>query len=310
MKSILVMGGTTFVSSSFAKHLIRKGYEVDILTRGRKSINYDGFREHIVCDRKSKEKMQEVLKNREYEFIFDISGYIGEDVDILLKSINRTKLKKYIFCSSGAVYKSSNMAISESFEKGENPNWGNYGTDKKEAEDSIINSGLPYVIFRPTYIYGEHNNLYRETYFFDRIKNNKAIPIPYGNNTKTQFIHINDLVKIFESAMNNKNSCKIYNVTNPELVSWEELVKTCGAVMEKEPIIKNIDTNEIKLEMRSYFPFRDVTYILNIDELIKDGLYLPNISLKEGLERAYKWYMEEIPNDIYDLKMDKVDELI
>ena len=110
--------------------------------------------------------------------------------------------------------------------------------------------------------------------------------------------------------MYNKNNCKIYNVTNPELVSWEELVKTCGCVMEKEPIIKNINTNEIKLEVRSYFPFRDVTYILKIDELIKDGLYLPNISLKEGLGRAYKCYIEETPNIIYDLKMDKVDELI
>jgi nucleoside-diphosphate-sugar epimerase len=273
-------------------------------------VNYHGFREHIICDRKSSELMQEALESREYEFIFDISVYTRADVDILLKSINRTSLKKYIFCSSGAVYKPSNIATSESFEKGENLNWGNYGTDKKEAEDSIINSGLPYVIFRPTYIYGENNNLYRETYFFDRIKNNKAIPIPYGNDTKTQFIHIDDLVKIFESAMYNKNNCKIYNVTNPERVSWEELVKTCGAVMEREPIIKNIDTNEIKLEARSYFPFRDVTYILKIDELIKGGLYLPNISLKEGLGRAYKWYIEETSNIIYDFKMDRVDELI
>jgi len=310
MGAILVMGGTTFVSSSIAKYLIKKGYEVDIITRGEKIVNYDGFREHIICDRKSSESMQEALENREYEFIFDISAYTRSDVDILLKSINRSTLKKYIFCSSGAVYKPSNIATSESFEKGENLNWGNYGTDKKEAEDSIINSGIPYVIFRPTYIYGEHNNLYRETYFFDRIKNNKAIPIPYGNNTKTQFIHIDDLVKIFESAMYNKNNCKIYNVTNPEIVSWEELIKTCGDVMEKEPIIKNVDTNEIKLEVRSYFPFRDVTYILKIDELIKDGLYTPKISLKEGLGRSYKWYREETPNTIYDLKMNKVDELI
>lgn len=309
MGAILVMGGTTFVSSSIAKYLIKKSYEVDILTRGEKIVGYYGFREHIICDRKSSESMQEALENREYEFIFDISAYTRADVDIILKSINRTSLKKYIFCSSGAVYKPSNIATSESFEKGENPNWGNYGTDKKEAEDSIINSGLPYVIFRPTYIYGENNNLYRETYFFDRIKNNKAIPIPDGNNTKTQFIHIDDLVKIFESAMYNPNSCKIYNVTNPELVSWEDLVKTCGVVMEKEPIIKKIDTNEIKLKVRSYFPFRDVTYILKIDELIKDGFYLPNISLKEGLGRSYKWYREET-NIICDLKMDKVDELI
>lgn len=79
--------------------------------------------------------------------------------------------------------------------------------------------------------------------------------------------------------------------------------------MGKEPIIKKIDINETKLEVRSYFPFRDVTYILKIDELIKDGLHVPNISLKEGLEKAYKWYSDETPN-LCDLKMNKIDELI
>ena len=44
MKSILVMGGSMFVSSSLAKYLIEKGYNVDILTRGNKKIDYDGFR--------------------------------------------------------------------------------------------------------------------------------------------------------------------------------------------------------------------------------------------------------------------------
>lgn len=309
MKYILIMGGSTFVSSSLAKYLIKKGYEIDILTRGKNSINYHGYREHIICDRKSTEAMKKALNNREYEFVFDISAYTRNDVDILLKSISRQKLRKYIFCSSGAVYKPSSVAVSESFEKGENPNWGKYGTDKKEAEDFIINSDVPYVIFRPTYIYGENNNLYREIYFFDRIKNNKTIPIPYGKNTKTQFIYINDLVKIFESSMCNSNVCKIYNVTNPEIFSWQEFVGTCGIVMGKEPIIKKIDINETKLEVRSYFPFRDVTYILKIDELIKDGLHVPNISLKEGLEKAYKWYSDETPN-LCDLKMNKIDELI
>lgn len=75
MKSILIMGGTNFVSSSLAKYLIGQGYNIDILTRGIKKINYEGFREHLVCDRKSKDEMQEVLNGKNYEYIFDISAY-------------------------------------------------------------------------------------------------------------------------------------------------------------------------------------------------------------------------------------------
>ncbi|KYH33297.1 NAD dependent epimerase/dehydratase family protein [Clostridium tepidiprofundi DSM 19306] len=309
MKSILIMGGTRFVSSSLAKYLISKGYYVDILTRGLKATNYDGFRNHLVCNRKSKKELEDVLKGKKYEFIFDISAYTREDVELLLTSIDTSILKKYIFCSTGAVYKPSDDVIGEDFEKGKNSNWGQYGIDKKEAEDFIIKSNIPFIIFRPTYIYGENNNLYRETYFFDRIKNKKPIPMPYGNNIKTQFIYIDDLVRVFESAMYSKNSCEIYNVTNPEIVSWEDLILTCGEVVGKNPIIKKIDVNEVNTESRTYFPFRDVTYMLDIAKLIDDGFYVPTISLKEGLRRAYNWYLDEKPK-LNDARMNKVDELV
>ena len=310
MKRILVMGGTTFISSSIAQYLISKGYDVDILTRGLKPINYEGFSNHLVCDRKSKEEVQNVLNGKEYEFIFDISAYTKEDVEILLTSIDKSKLEKYIFCSSGAVYKPTNQVVNEDFEKGENHNWGNYGTNKKEAEDFIINNGVPYVIFRPTYIYGKNNNLYRESYFFDSISNDKVIPIPFGNNITTQFIHIDDIVRVFESAMHNKNNCKIYNVTHPEIISWEAFISKCGEVVGKNPKVKKIDVNNINLESRAYFPFRDVTYMLDIKQLIEDELYVPNISLEEGLNKTYKWYLEKRPN-LDDAKMmNGVNELI
>lgn len=307
MKSILIMGGTTFVSSSLAKYLIGQGYYVDILTRGIKTVDYDGSKEHLICDRKSKDEMQRVLNGKQYEFIFDISAYTKEDVEILLTSIDSSKLKKYIFCSSGAVYKPSDEIVNESFEKGENPNWGEYGLDKKEAEDFVKKSLIPYVIFRPTYIYGENNNLYRETYFFDRIKSNKVIPMPYGNNTKTQFIHIDDLVRVFESTMHNEKSCKSYNVTNPDIVSWEELITACGDVLGTAPIIKKIDAKQ-NLESRTYFPFRDVTYMLDIEELVKDNLYVPTISLKEGLKKTYESYICKNPN-LSDSRMNMIEEV-
>ncbi len=309
MKTILVMGGATFVSSSLAKYLIKQGYTVDILTRGLRSIDYNGFREHLICDRKLSREMQQVLKDRKYDFVFDISAYTEDDIKILMNSMETSLLKKYIFCSSGAVYKPSDVAVNESFERGENQNWGSYGMDKKAAEDLIMGSELPYIIFRPTYIYGENNNLYREVYFFDRILNSMAIPLPVGKNTITQFIHIEDLIRVFESAMFIEATSKVYNVTNPEAITWADLISCCGEVVGKKPIFKQIDINKVKLEPREYFPFRDVTYILDISKLIEDGLHTPTITLKNGLQRTYKWYKDNSPN-VNDLRMmSKVEEL-
>lgn len=308
MSTVLVMGGTTFVSSSLAKHLIKQGHTVDIATRGIKPVNYLGYREHIICDRKSKASIASAFKKKKYEFIFDISAYTKADVELLSASIDTSILKKYIFCSSGSVYKPSNTIINESFETGENPNWGQYGIDKKAAEDFIIGSKTPYIIFRPTYIYGSNNNLYREAYFFDRIKDQKTIPIPHGNNTKIQFVYIDDLVRCFESTMYNESANKIYNLTHTEIISWRDLVTTCGEVIGIKPVIKEIDVSKVHLEARSYFPFRDVTYLLDIERLTTDGLYVPKLTLKQGMEKTYDWYKSKKPV-LKDDRMNKVDEI-
>jgi nucleoside-diphosphate-sugar epimerase len=110
--------------------------------------------------------------------------------------------------------------------------------------------------------------------------------------------------------MDNKNVSKIYNVTNPEIVSWGAFITKCGEVVGKSPIIKKIDINQMKLEARSYFPFRDVTYMLDIKKLIQDGLYIPTITLENGLKQTYQWYIDKNPS-LKDVRMmSKVDELV
>ena len=39
MANILVLGGSGFVSEALSKYLIRRGYSIDILTRGKKKID-------------------------------------------------------------------------------------------------------------------------------------------------------------------------------------------------------------------------------------------------------------------------------
>lgn len=310
--NILVMGGSEFVSASLAKDLIRKGHIVDIFTRGIKLIKYDGFRRHIKGDRKNIEDLRKGLSEEKYDYVFDISAYTKEDVERIVNALNKENLKRYIFCSSGSVYIPSDNLVDEAFARGENINWGDYGLGKKKAEDylfEMFNScGFPITIFRPTYIYGEENNLYREAYFFDRIVNGLPIPIP-DSNARTQFVHISDLVKVFESAMYSEKSIgQAYNLTHPEEVTWDSLIETVIKVVEKKVDIKKVDKS-LNIASREYFPFRDVMYLLDIEKSIKDELYIPQISLKEGLEKAYKWYCEIRPN-LEDKRMDKVNYVL
>jgi len=197
----------------------------------------------------------------------------------------------------------------EENEKGENENWGKYGLNKKEAEDFIINSPIPYIIIRPTYIYGENNNLYREYYFFEKIEKNEKIPVPKGKQVSNQFIYIGDLVKVLESIMKNPHVREAYNVTNPQLISWDDLIYTCGEIIGKEPIIKYVDMEKVEFRERTYFPFRNIDFNLDINKLIEHGLYIPNVLLKEGLTATYKWFSANKPK-MHDRKMNKVESVM
>lgn len=306
----LVMGGSEFVGKSMAKYLIEKKYDVDVFTRGIKPIEYKGVRRHLKGDRRSINDLRKNIYKERYDYVFDISAYTREDVEKLVSVLNRDVLKRYVFCSSGAVYIPSYEAICEEFTRGENKNWGKYGLDKKEAEDYLLDlyrqEGVPVTMFRPTYIYGEENNLYREGYLFDRINNGLDIPIPHGDK-ETQFVHIFDVVKTFESALHTDRSIgQAYNLTNSDIVTWYDLVKTAMKVVNKEVNIKKVDSEKIKITAREYFPFRNVTYLLDTRKLREHGLHLPDINLLEGMKRTYKWYSKEKPL-IGDSRMNKID---
>ena len=49
--------------------------------------------------------------------------------------------------------------------------------------------------------------------------------------------------------------------------------------------------------------------MLDIEQLKKGKLYVPTISLKEGLRKTYEWYIDQKPN-LNDPRMDKIDEVV
>lgn len=289
MNKILILGGTGFVSKSLAIHLINRGYQVDILTRGIKTVDYTGFGEHLICDRKDEAALKKTLSGKFYDVVFDISGYTKEDVKIFLDSVERETLSRYVFCSSGAVYLPSNEEFLETSPTGETSTWGKYGFDKLEAENYILemtkNNLLNAIIFRPSYIYGEGNDLPRESYFFDKIENGQVIKVPAGE-TEVQFIHINDLVKIFECSIFNTNANRAYNVSSPKHIKFMDLISACEKAANKKAHIEVVTDSSIPA--REYFPFRNYNFVMNITDLRENGFHLPVIYLEEGLELTYK----------------------
>ena len=292
-QNLLILGGTTFVSQELAKFFISQRYNVDILTRGRNKIQYLGINNHFIADRLNYFEMESSLSGQSYEYIIDTSTYSEIEASILIKIINRKNLKKYIFCSTGAVYSFSNKVLTESSKKGENKNWGNYGINKRKAEVTFLNefkkNKFPVTIFRPSYICGEENNLYRESFFFGIALTNKKLAIPNNGKTQIQFIYINDLIQSFESVLNNISANgESFNLSNPEILTWNKLLDIIGLICNVEFDKIYINKN---LKSRDFFPFRDLKYLMDVSKLSRYEIHVPNTSILEGLKLTYKWYI-------------------
>lgn len=265
MCSVLIMGGSDFIGSSLAKYLIKNKYNVDIMTEGIKKINYDGVRKHLICDRKNVDEIKNVLKDKKYDYVYDISIKDKEDAKILMESLNNESLKKYIVISSQD---------------------NNIKEEELKIEDFIQNTSIPYIIVRPSHIYGDKSKTSKEAYFFHKIEKSIPITIPKNSNLKAQFIYIDDFVKVLFSLLKTIHIREVYNVTNPQLISLEEFIKTCSEIIGKEANINYTDSNIIDTDIKQIFGGN----YLDIDKMIHHGLYIPNILLNNGIEILYSWY--------------------
>ena len=98
-----------------------------------------------------------------------------------------------------------------------------YFISKYRAEQIIINSGLNYTIFRPSFIIGK-DDLFTK-YLKKQIKTG-TIEIPGSGNYSIQPIYIDDVVNIFFQSINqSKFQNTIFDLVGPESITFEEYVR-------------------------------------------------------------------------------------
>lgn len=282
---ILVTGGTVFISRYTAEYFTKKGHEVYVLNRNTRPQS-EGVK-LIECDRA---EIGDKLKNIHFDAVLDITAYTAADINNLLDGLK--SFDRYVMISTSAVYPETlKTPYKESDERGANSYWGAYGTNKIEAETALKKRVPQAYIIRPCYVYGEYNNLYRESFVFDCAENDLPFYIPNDGSMPLQFFHVEDLCRLIEIILNKSPERKIFNVGNKP-VTVNEWVNACYRALGKTPKLIYV-TNGTK--QHRYFPFLDYGYELDVtaqNELLSDP-----IPLDEGLARSYEWYKRN-PDDV------------
>ena len=280
MKKILITGGTTFVSKYVAEYFVKREYEVYVLNRNSKP-QVEGVR-LILGDRHD---LGEKLKDMHFDVVADITAYDAKDIIDLYDGLG--SFNQYIMISSSAVYpEDGEQPFKEESKKAVNKFWGKYGTDKIEAETSLLERVPDAYILRPPYLYGPMNNVYREAFIFDCAKNDRTFYLPTDGEMKLQFFHVKDLCGLMEVIIETKPADHIMNVGNVDAISIKDWVTMCYDCLDKTPSFVNVSGD---IEQRNYFSFYRYEYYLDVRKQLK--IYPHTISLKEGLQESAEWYL-------------------
>ena len=276
---ILITGGTVFASRYTAQYFVSKGHEVYVLNRG--SRPQCGGVKHICADRHS---IGGELKAYSFDAVLDITSYNENDVRTLNDALG--DVGSYIFISSSAVYPETlPQPFSEEMQCGPNSIWGAYGTNKLAAEEYLRQSVPQAYILRPPYLCGRMNNLYREAFVFECAEGDKPFYLPKDGSLKLQFFDIGDMCRFMELLLERQPAQRIFNVGYPEAVTAEEWVKECFGVLGKTPQLRYVDE---KVPQRSYFPFYDYEYVLDVTKMKE---LMPELTpLSQSLKGSYEWY--------------------
>ena len=97
-----------------------------------------------------------------------------------------------------------------------------YYEAKWDMEQAVRNSGLPHVIFRPSFVFGPDGGILAT---FRRLaKLAPVTPIPGSGEQRLQPIWVGDVASYFARALDEEGATdRLFELGGPEVVSWNEL---------------------------------------------------------------------------------------
>lgn len=278
-RKILVTGGTVFVSKFIAAYYVKQGDEVYVLNR-----NHHPQPAGATLIEADRHNPGDLLKDYAFDAVLDVTAYTGEDVTALLDALGA--FEDYILISSSAVYPEYlPQPFREELPTGENKYWGAYGTGKIAAEKALLERVSGAYIFRPPYLYGPMNNVYREAFVFECARKGRKFYLPGDGAMQLQFFHVEDLCRCIDSVLCGHPAQHIFNVGNDSVISVREWAARCYAAAGKTPVFEEVYSEE---NQRKYFCFSDYEYRLDVTG--QRALIQMTVELDEGLREAYAWY--------------------
>jgi nucleoside-diphosphate-sugar epimerase len=300
----LVIGGTLFIGRALVDQLLERGDDVTIMHRGQGTPWGDRVRE-IRCDRNDTAAVHAALKGTRFDVVYDnvYDWQRGTSAEQVMASARATAdgLQRYVFTSSVAVYPPGGE-YTEDVELVPS-DWPNaYGAQKADTERALFafgrEQGVPVATLRPAFVYGPHNAIEREAFFWDRLLAGRPIIIPGDGLATMQWVYAPDVAHAAILASETDAAAgHAYNVANYPPVSQIEFVRTLARAAGTNANLVHVPREQIQalggglMSPPFYFGvYLDVPPITVIPDRVRSELGIELTPLDQGLRETFIWY--------------------
>ncbi len=250
-----IAGGTGFVGRHLIDAFIKNQYAARCLirTEERAMICKKADFEVEVGDITNKESLRGKLEG--CDIVVHLVGIIEEKGGMTFQKVHVEGTKNLIDEAKKADIKHIfyQSALGASLNS-----WAKYYKTKAEAERIVIESGIPYTIFRPSLIVGKGDG------FTERLKQlitlGPFIPVPGSGNAKFQPIYVEDWVRCFIKVFSDKTrpsdlESRIYEFGGPEHLTYNEIIIQIMEAMNINKPLIHLPVGAIKISL----PFSFIT---------------------------------------------------
>lgn len=331
MKKILVVGAGGFAGGFIVEEGLRRGYKIWAGVRESTSRVYleDPGINFVVFDFDNPESIADTLRAALPE---------GEKWDWIIYNLGATKalsfadfsrinydylrnfikaLKENSMMPEKFLYMSSLSVMGKGDEKGYTPfnekmtpaPDTKYGASKLKAEMLLLMEGVPFIIFRPTGIYGPRDKDY--FLMFKSIARGWDFSAGLRRQMLT-FIYVEDLAKAIYDALEKAPTGETYIISEKRSYSQKEfrsiareimgkkfvlpvrlplwIVKIVSAVAEKWGVARMKPST---LNRDKYNIMRQRNWNADTEKASRDFGFSPETDLKEGVKKSINWYKEQ-----------------
>ena len=323
---ILITGASGFIGSFIVEEALRKGFETWAAVRKSSSREWlqDERIKFIELNLSSKEQLVEQLKPHQFDYVVHAAGVTKclnkqdfrrintEGTKNLAEALMTLEmpLKRFVFVSSLSIF----GAIKEQQPYDEiretdtpQPNT-EYGRSKLAAEQYLASTTLPYIILRPTGVYGPRE----KDYFImaKSIKQHSDFAVGYQRQDIT-FVYVKDVVQaVFLALDKGENGRKyflsdgqVYQSTTFSDLIHEELgrpwwIRITAPVWVLRVVtffgeyVGRMTGKVTALNNDKYNILKQRNWRCDIQPAIDELGYQPTYHLEQGVKETIRWYKD------------------